>query len=69
MTLSNPSALAYCFEKYVVRMRHRLGQVHVAAAADINHRVARDDAFFEPASAITGLIVEQGSNPAEKTIF
>ena len=28
-------------------MGHRFGQIHVFAAADFEHRVARDDIFFE----------------------
>ena len=50
-------------------MRHRFGEVHVAAAAYVNHCVAGDNSLFRPASAITGLIVEHGSKPEEKTFL
>ena len=38
---------AHRFKEFVVRVRHSLGEVHVAAIADADHGVARDHALLQ----------------------
>ena len=60
---------ADCFEEVIVRVRHRLGQVHVAAMADAKHRVASDDAFLKSGERDEGLDGRAWLEPAENAIF
>src|SRR5712692_90211 len=48
-------AAAQLFEKDVVGMGHGFGQIHVLAAADLEHGVAGDDVFFESGERDGGL--------------
>src|SRR6266851_67322 len=48
-------AAAQLFEKDVVGMGHGFGQIHVLAAADLEHGVAGDDIFFERGKRDGGL--------------
>ena len=48
-------AAAEFFEERVVRMRQRFGQIHVFAAADLQHSVVGDDVFFERGDGNRGL--------------
>ena len=42
-----PHAQTKLLEKHVVRMRHRIRQIHILAVAHLEHGVARDDIFFQ----------------------
>src|SRR4029077_465520 len=48
-------AAAKLFEKLIVGVGHGVGQVHILAAADFQHRVARDYIFFERGKSDGGL--------------
>ena len=47
MTRVESQSRADCLEISIVGMRHRLGEVHITAATDFNHGVARNYAFLQ----------------------
>src|SRR5262245_63168767 len=73
-----PHAAAELFEKFVVGVGHRVGQVHVFAATDFEHGVAGDDAFFKRSKSdrwldggarnravgVSKLLIDDGKNAA-----
>src|SRR5258706_1871816 len=48
-------AAAQLLEKHVIGMRHRFRQIHVLAAAHLEHSVASNDIFFEGSESDGGL--------------